>query len=106
MIDFKTKKTRNILKLSIIYILLLPLIYAILGQAARDLGTTTYNVGLGHLLVIGLDKIGDFVTFYANGIIHPGWRETLAYMYLTPLVLYWIIFPLIRTFGRWVDRGQ
>jgi len=107
MIDFRTKKTRNIFKLSIIYILLLPLIYAILGPVGIDLRYPSRpDDGLLPFLVIGLEKIGDFIRFYTNSMLRPDWQTALAYIYLTPLALYWIIFPLIRTFGRWVDRGQ
>ena len=101
MIDFRTKKTRYILVLSIIYIVLLPIILALM------LGPNDFNdFGLIHLLVIALQYPTDFIIFYTQGALRPSTEVVFAYIYFAPLVLYWIVFPIIRTAGRWVNRGQ
>ena len=97
MIDFRTKKTRTILVLSIIYILLLPLILAFMREA---------DSGLFHLLVLGFDKVRVFIRFYTDSTTYIGVDELFAYIYLAPLFFYWIVFPVNRIVGRWVNRGQ
>ena len=97
MIDFRTKKTRTILVLSIIYILLLPLILAFMREA---------DSGLFHLLVLGLKNVSVFFRFYTDSTTYMGADELFAYIYLAPLFFYWIVFPVLRTSGRWVNRGK
>jgi hypothetical protein len=100
MIDFRTKKTRTILVLSIIYILLLPLILAFMFEGQYD------DFGLIYLLILGLNSLNDFIEFYTHGSTGLGWWDLFACIYFAPLVFYWIVFPIIRTAGRWVNRGQ
>ena len=100
MIDFRTKKTRTILVLSIIYILLLPLILAFMFEGQYD------DFGLIYLLILGLKSIGDFIHFYSITTFYISWPDLFAFIYFAPLFFYWIVFPLLRTAGRWVNRGQ
>jgi len=97
MIDFRTKKTRTILVLSIIYILLLPLILAFMREA---------DSGLFYLLVLGLNQVSIFFRFYTDSTTYMGEADLFAYIYLAPLFFYWIVFPVNRIVGRWVNRGQ
>ena len=101
MIDFRTKKTRVHLVLSIIYILLLPIILSLM------LTPNNFNdFGLIHLLVTALQYPTDFIIFYTQGAANPHTADVFAYIYFAPLVLYWIVFPIIRTAGRWINRGK
>jgi hypothetical protein len=101
MIDFKTKKTRTILVLSFIYILVFPILLAFMYEASRSA-----DYGFLHLLILGIKKIDVFIQFYTHGVINKGWDEIFAYIYFAPLFFYWIFFPVLRFIKRWVSRGQ
>jgi len=98
MIDFKTRKTRTVLVLSIIYIVLLPIILALM--------LSPNDFGLIHLLVVALQYPRDFIIFYTQGALHPSTEDVFAYIYFAPLFFYWIFFPVLRFIKRWVSRGQ
>ena len=112
MIDFRTKKTRTILVLSIIYILLLPLILAfntasdVSCKNSSDAGFDSLGVCIKGSLVLGLKNVSVFFRFYTDSTTYMGTDELFAYIYLAPLFFYWIVFPVLRTSGRWVNRGK
>ena len=98
MIDFKTKKTRYILVLSIIYILLFP--------AAIALFTTPSDSVLLHLLYIGVANLRDLINFYRWWAGNFGIEEVFGFVYFSPLILYWYVIPFFRAVGRWINRGK
>ena len=62
------------------------------------------DFGLIYLLILGIKGIGNFIDFFVP--FHLAWQDLYLFIYFAPLFFYWKAFPLIRTIGRWVNRGQ
>ena len=92
MIDFKTKKTRVRILLSIMYLIVI----SVIGESFAHSDEFLINLLQLRKINDGISGILSYST--AHGIL--GW------ILLMPLWIYWLLMPLYRSIKRWVSRGQ
>jgi hypothetical protein len=99
MINFRTRNTRFLFLITIIYCLLFPIVIVLLTDMYGD-----FIFPLNHII----DKGRDFINIFYYGITGTNWGklDIFAILYFFPCVLYWIVFPIIRMVGRWISRGN
>ena len=96
MIDFKTRKTRINLIISVVYYVAANIFNEFYGYHLYNL----YNFVKSHK-----SNFPDF--YYENHKVYKGWTsDEVLFILITPLLIYWIVMPLYRSIKRWVSRGQ
>ena len=99
MIDFRTKKTRIRVLQSIFYV-------AVVGIYVPNYGYSFYYL-LGALVSSFMEIDTQYMrSSWNRGDSYLVEQIVLAYILLSPLLIYWLLMPLYRSIKRWVFRGQ